>query len=214
MSECDKCKRQLSAYIDNELGEDEKQKIISHIASCKGCKEILNGLTSVRDTLTTLPKHKTSPTFNTVLQAQLRREMRLEDPKPIQFLKGFFRVPAYAAMAVIFIAAGIFLDRSFFMEQTTRSAGIADITLQIEEAPVKDISEAEKTEDSRVLKNYVIVNEQFSSQEQNLSRRSSAADSDYQTTNRPSYPRSATGTSSRSQSGFRVQQASLETVEF
>ncbi len=213
MSECDKCKRWLSAYIDNELGEDEKQKIKSHVASCQSCNGTMSDLISVRETLTRLPKHKTSRTFNTVLQAQLRREIRHQE-NPVHFFKGIFRIPAYAAVAILLIAAGIFLDRSFFMEETPRTAGMADIILEIEKAPAKEISMAEESEENpRVLKNYVIVNEQFSSQE-NLPNRVPTTDSKVQTANRSAYSITNTTATSGARSGFRLQQASLETVEF
>ncbi|MDZ7723999.1 MAG: zf-HC2 domain-containing protein [candidate division KSB1 bacterium] len=119
MIKCDKCRSNLSAFIDDETSEQEAIRIKEHLDACPGCQEQVNALKSVRTSLKSLFKIQASPSFDIILRDRIRREMRKHSSRFSPALFPRFRVPAFAAAAVAVLLIGMLIGGT--LQQTPPS---------------------------------------------------------------------------------------------
>lgn len=103
--------KDLSAYLDGELGERDRRRIEEHLAVCESCRRELDALERVEDILLRGPTLKPSVRFE---RAVLRGMRNLEEESA-----GFFEkvwhgilspIPAAALMAVLLISVGLYVS--------------------------------------------------------------------------------------------------------
>ena len=109
MINCDKCRTNLSAFIDDETNEQEASRIKKHLDACPGCQEQFKALKSVRTSLSSLSKISASPSFDVILRDRIRREMHDRSSRFSAALFPRFRVPAFAAAAVAVLVIGMLI---------------------------------------------------------------------------------------------------------
>lgn len=110
MINCDKCRNNLSAFIDDESSELEAKRIREHLNHCSDCQRQYNELKSVKSSLSSLRKLKASPSFDIALQALLRREIYQHNAPTFSTFR--FRIPAFAAAAVLMLLVGALIGRN------------------------------------------------------------------------------------------------------
>ncbi len=113
MNSCSNYSRWFSAYIEDDITKQKRNKIDQHITTCSSCSQTLHEMQQLRQSLFSMRRLKTSASFDVVLQAQLRKERRREQNSKIKF--PFFelnwKMPAYASLGVFLVFLGMMVQR-------------------------------------------------------------------------------------------------------
>ncbi|MBN1560223.1 zf-HC2 domain-containing protein [candidate division KSB1 bacterium] len=123
MKNCDHYTTLFSDYIDGDLDDRARSSLRAHLAACPACAQRLNAMQAVRGSLAQLPHIKTSESFDLLLQARLRREMRQAPRRrPFPLFELNWRVPAYAAAALCLVFFGALLQRRSYSSFIAKSS--------------------------------------------------------------------------------------------
>jgi len=111
---CSKVRKKLSAFLDNELKEEERKKIREHLRNCPLCTQELKELSLAWGVVKELEGVKSSPyLWNNILK---------KISQPIFIRKRTFRILAPVAATVILIGGiltGVLVGRIFYSERIT-----------------------------------------------------------------------------------------------
>lgn len=103
MTPCQRQKKRLRAYLDNELAAIEKKEFESHLDECPDCGDHVRRLKSLRQSLKSLHSIPCDSNFDILLRERIRREMAGKTSRS-------FVTPAirwsFAAVAVLTISLG------------------------------------------------------------------------------------------------------------
>ncbi len=112
MINCDKIAKQAFKYLEGSLTESERNEIMAHLDSCQACMARLSLARQTLAALHRLPPRKISADFDIVLHARMRHAAYQEQNfSRFPLLTWNWRVPAYAAAALVVVATGIFFQR-------------------------------------------------------------------------------------------------------
>ncbi len=102
MNDCRDVGRHLSAYVDGELGREEAQRVVSHLASCPLCREEAADLERVKRLLA----RESRPAMPEWLAARIEDEglSRLAAARP---LRRFWALGAGAALVAALAVLGV-----------------------------------------------------------------------------------------------------------
>ena len=89
--------KKLSAFIDDELNQEEREIVETHLEVCDSCREALEQLRTSWELLNDLPKADPSP--HAYLKIKVRMECQKKE-RPLSLLERFL-VPATTAAALI-----------------------------------------------------------------------------------------------------------------
>jgi hypothetical protein len=127
MKNCHKISKWFSEYIDDDLAADKSALFKEHLDNCEYCRARFEGLTHLRQNLKSLTPFKASASFDAVLLNRLRHEKR----KAAQhsswsslFESSYWRLPAYAAAAMLFLFLGAQMQKFAFLKQLDQSKSI------------------------------------------------------------------------------------------
>lgn len=115
MKNCNSIKKQLSAYIDNELTLDERLKIKGHLDTCQDCAEELDELKKSIEHLQHLDKVNPPPWLTKKVIASIKTEWaNMETPPKKSLFEKIFhpfyiKVPVGAATAVFIAVITIYI---------------------------------------------------------------------------------------------------------
>lgn len=127
MNHCHKFSNWFSEYMDGDLPADKSLLLKTHLVKCESCRLSFEGVTALRKNLKGLSRYKASKSFDAVLQDRLRREQR-HAPRSffrLPFFEAYWRLPAYAAAAILFIFLGAQLQKSAYIKQYDQLSSIA-----------------------------------------------------------------------------------------
>lgn len=101
---CDQISTALVAFLDGELGADDRQPVAEHVSTCLTCRREIERLTTVQGWVTSLPAVAPGPTFDDDFWRQIAAE-----PTPITSRRTRGRalrwaVPTLAAAALLALA--------------------------------------------------------------------------------------------------------------
>lgn len=101
---CDQISTELVAFLDGELGADDRQPVAEHVSTCLTCRREIERLTTVQGWVTSRPAVAPGPTFDDDFWRQIAAE-----PTPIASPRTRGRalrwaVPTLAAAAVLALA--------------------------------------------------------------------------------------------------------------
>ena len=101
---CEQMSSELVAFLDHELGDDERRPVADHVATCLACQREVDRLTTVQRWVGTLPPVAPSATFSDDFWRRIAAE-----PTPIASRRRRasvlrWAVPALAAAAVLAVA--------------------------------------------------------------------------------------------------------------
>jgi hypothetical protein len=113
MNACDKIRQNAFLYQENALEPVLAKEVRNHLAACPDCQKQFQQAASLKKAMKSLPKYRTSPDFNTVLRARLRTEAKRKPLWDFSLGSVLWRVPAFAVMAVVFIAIGVIMQRNW-----------------------------------------------------------------------------------------------------
>lgn len=118
--------------LDGSLDPKNKSLLQAHLQSCTSCQTQFDSLKSMKKSLASLPRVKSSDSFDVVLHAKLRQEMRYKSSRRWSFSLFEFRwkVPAYAVVAIFLMIIGAQLQRFV----TAQSGGVQDNRIAIGDA--------------------------------------------------------------------------------
>ncbi|KPJ74000.1 hypothetical protein AMJ52_02345 [candidate division TA06 bacterium DG_78] len=68
---CSEIKRKLSAFLDGEVSEEEKQIILEHLNTCDRCRKEFEALSQVSEVLEVIDEIQVSPFFVTHLKQRI-----------------------------------------------------------------------------------------------------------------------------------------------
>src|SRR5215472_2423838 len=80
---CERVRRQLEAYLSNELLVETTGEVLKHLESCKGCSGELEARTRVREALQRAAARQSPPEY---LREAIHQRLRSAQPR---FLRGF-----------------------------------------------------------------------------------------------------------------------------
>lgn len=133
MKRCDKIGNQAFKYWEGTLTTQERDEIKAHLQSCPACAARFSLAKRTWDALHRLPQHKTSPDFDIVLHAKLRQAAHQErNYSRMPVLTWNWRLPAYAAAAMLFVAAGIVIQRQSALSPLTASSPVTVESRRVE----------------------------------------------------------------------------------
>lgn len=69
-------RRNLSAYLDNELNREERNLVEAHLAECPSCRKALQELARTIETLRSLPQEEPPPWLTARIMARVRSEAK------------------------------------------------------------------------------------------------------------------------------------------
>lgn len=155
MNLCDKIKQNAFLYHEKALDSSMAARVQEHLDQCEACRRHFQQALLLARALKALPRRRTSPDFNAVLRARLRTETYRKPFFSFPAGAGVWQVPAYAGLAMMFVALGALLQRNWnpsimpFMEDRVAvvqtapqpAAGTASFTTRstpIRRAPVKN----------------------------------------------------------------------------
>jgi len=69
--DCEKVRKELSSYLDNEINLDQKSKIKEHLKKCKTCSYQLKQLRQIQSLVQKIPSQKLEPGFYERLSSRL-----------------------------------------------------------------------------------------------------------------------------------------------
>jgi hypothetical protein len=113
MRNCKYYSKLFSDYVDHTIDSTAQASLQKHVEHCPACKAKLQDLSNMKNALASLPQVKTSDSFDAVLHANLRREMRRAQPRKwrLPFFELNWRAPAYAFAAIFLVFLGAYLQR-------------------------------------------------------------------------------------------------------
>ncbi|NIA29883.1 MAG: hypothetical protein GWP06_08245 [Actinobacteria bacterium] len=159
MTDCYKFEKRLSDFLEESLSTNEKESFERHLGKCAKCRKKSEQVQVLRNTLSALPRHKTSPSFDTVLRSNIRREI-INNGSVFRFPKINFvwQLPVFAAAAILFIAVGILIDQAFIRNnQLSPIASANKIILEPQTSRTLDTPSPHKTfQESLKITNYVM----------------------------------------------------------
>jgi anti-sigma factor RsiW len=116
---CQITTKELSRYLDGELGLREKSRIERHLASCPGCGQILAELKRAWDLLELLPRAAPAP--------YLAARILAKAAKPAGFFAdGWFRRLVFPVTTAMATAVGLWLGSLAGRNGETAASGQAD----------------------------------------------------------------------------------------
>lgn len=112
--DCNQIKELISLYIDEELGEEDINKLEAHIKSCDKCKAEFSQLLDIVDGLKSIPQLDLPDNFHTELMSKLKEDdvndvtlkSKKQDFKLNKSLKAFLTTAA----CFIFLMTGILIS--------------------------------------------------------------------------------------------------------
>ena len=113
---CEEIKRKLSAFLDNELKEEDMRLIRDHLKECKMCAEELQAINSVWNFVEKAEGLEPSPYFWTRLSARIAQQEK-EKTFRWNFLRRLISNPipvAAAAALVLGLLLGNFVGRMLY----------------------------------------------------------------------------------------------------
>jgi hypothetical protein len=137
MKNCTSFKKMFSNYIDDILDENKSRLFESHISECLRCNEKLAEMRKIKKSMGSLPKIATSDSFDSVMHARLRQQIRLENnrSRSLRFSAIFenIKVPAYAVVAVMLLFFGAMLQRVY--DNNSSMTKMDSPTLAVQQIP-------------------------------------------------------------------------------
>ncbi|MDO9575597.1 MAG: anti-sigma factor [bacterium] len=113
---CSRIRRRLSAFLDGEVTEEEKQYILEHLKSCPDCQRELEALHQVSDSLDYFEEIEPSPYFMIHLKQRIaEREARSLIRLPFVEWTRRVAVPVGAmALVIFFLLLGGHLGKAIY----------------------------------------------------------------------------------------------------
>ena len=118
---CSQIKNKLSAYLDGEIQDNERETVASHLKTCAVCQEELAALVKVKECLSVLPGMEVPLYFMTRLRQRIKDEETLAE-KPMSVLEKIKRVAVYGAAfagIVVSLFAGNQMGRTLYQQLVT-----------------------------------------------------------------------------------------------
>lgn len=97
----------ISAYLDQEVGPNEKTAFEAHVQGCKSCSYELEGMRSLRAAFSKAERHPAPYGFATRVMARTAEHEKKKTPWLVPFFVRF----AEAAVLLIILTVGIFAGK-------------------------------------------------------------------------------------------------------
>jgi len=165
MAICYKYQKFINDYIDNDIDTARKKELEEHMKNCSSCHENFKSAKLLKKSLASLPRYKTSPTFDIVLRSKLKKEINKSSTLlNLPFLPMIRPVPAFAALTIILIFVGVLIGNSVNIlnkQETTQKLVAVEKAGYTEEKEAEATQQAAAAEERLKMNNYVNVFEQF-----------------------------------------------------
>ena len=79
---CEQYAAALSAFVDGELSENEKEEVLSHVEHCQNCREYLSELMIVHTMFEEMPELDAPEGFSERVLERVHEEKRARSPPP------------------------------------------------------------------------------------------------------------------------------------
>ena len=117
MKNCSYFTKMFSHYIDDLLETKEVIVLETHLSSCPQCHKKFENMKNIKRSMANLPKASASDSFDAVMHARLRQQIRHENKRSgLQRFPRFFehlKAPAFAVAAVTLVFFGAMLQRFY-----------------------------------------------------------------------------------------------------
>jgi len=165
MADCYKFQKLINDSIDNKIDTAGKKQLEDHIKQCVSCSMQLKNALVLQRSLKTLPKYKTSASFELVLRSKLRNEMYNKPAfSPLAWLPTWRPVPVIATLGILFIIFGYFMAGMIHNSKTpviTQQPGINGANTTVLENIPAVVTQPASHDGYIKMKNYVNIAEQL-----------------------------------------------------
>lgn len=144
MKYCEKYVPALSALMDGELNDTEREKVLAHLETCESCREFFAELTAMHDAMGELEEYDAPEGFADGVMARLH-----EAPAPKKRTPRTSWVSLAACAAIMLLAVGGPLRSQFGAKSTADSAA--------PEAAMLTMAESEECAEEEYTDNYASV---------------------------------------------------------
>jgi len=114
---CAKIRKQISSYIDDQMGSDEKKAFSGHLRNCPDCREALKEVHAVHELFTSAEKFSAPYGFTTRVMANLTAE------EPSRWWALFTRRPLVLRALEVSFALIVFLTGLHLGNRLTADKG-------------------------------------------------------------------------------------------
>ena len=111
---CKKCEKCFSAYIDNQLNNEQREQFERHLESCDHCTKEFVRFKKIVSLTTDLPEIKPSSIFDKVLYSKLADD---ETSVPFRPLKRRNFIYAFVAVCLFIAVAGVYVHNYLSHQQ-------------------------------------------------------------------------------------------------
>lgn len=125
---CSEIKRKLSAFLDGEVTEKEKQIISEHVNTCDLCRKEFEALSHMSEVLEVMDEVQVSPFFVTRLKQKIV-DQKVKSNVRFPFVEWIRKaaVPVTAtALIILSFLVGSNLGRTMYQEQAETTYGVED----------------------------------------------------------------------------------------
>ena len=136
---CETLEELISAYVDGEVSEEERQTVEQHVASCASCRATLQDFSTAQTFVRTLPTFDAPQDFRQRVTERVERKSRF-------WMWNWTFVPRFAlgTIALLLISAGV-LFWSLRQSPQNQIEQTASIDVYAEDILFEDVSTATDT---------------------------------------------------------------------
>jgi anti-sigma factor (TIGR02949 family) len=124
-SQCERVRRQLDAYLSNELLVETTSEVLRHLESCEACSHELDARTRLRKALRKAADQRVPPEH---LRGAIRNRLRSEQPGLFREFRLMHLAVGLASLVLVLVTAtqGFRLERGRQLVSTVLTLGVSD----------------------------------------------------------------------------------------
>ncbi len=164
MADCYKFQQHINDLIDENIDAVRKKELEDHLKVCSSCNENLEYSKLINRSLKSLPRYKTSSSFDIVLRSRLLKEINKSHSFiNLPFLPSLRPVPAFAAFTIILIFVGVLIGNSLNIlnKNSTQKLIAVERAGYTEDEQTGEANPPDPANVRLKMNNYVNVFEQF-----------------------------------------------------
>ena len=129
--ECERIRKQLGAYLDDEVSEDARSQVETHLSACPDCTSVLDSLGRVAEALAPQLSVAVPDGLWSAIEQRLDRDTQQETQRTLIAAKShLFRRPMTAAASVLF-AVGVGLVAIALLHESTPTASASTVDFSV-----------------------------------------------------------------------------------
>ncbi|MCS6830315.1 MAG: zf-HC2 domain-containing protein [bacterium] len=137
----------LSAYVDDSLPPDERERVEAHLEGCASCQQTVVELQALRQSVKLLPHYEPPPMLKARILSATVDQPTWSEKLAMNWRRLVWRASLATATAVLVLTAWQFIPRQIQQSVNTRVSGVAErrVPLQTQQAKRPQLRRATNT---------------------------------------------------------------------